>query len=325
MAINILGLNAKEAILVRNQPSNTMRLKVNADEMKEKFQKAKENGEIKDLLELSGTSKDSVLSIKASADGPRQMKTHYSVDSFFRKDMPRIQNSDGTYSIDNVTFTKEELENARNVMKAAVSEFGPGKCTMLDYRDHAAFAIAENSVNAYAKEIFSEEQQRVMNKAMQEYKAGLLEIQNSYINNGKTVSNDYGEISKYYGLSPVFDEAMVDALNKMKEELSRITSRPFKPSVVGEASGIVSVATNQELISNITDVFKGVDLADEDAVKNAISKYNELVKPAYLANGAQAGSVNHINNWLNNDANKFLNLIANIRRSQLYKPMDVSV
>lgn len=210
-------------------------------------------------------------------------------------------------------------------MKAAVSEFGPGKCTMLDYRDHAAFAIAENSVNAYAKEIFSEEQQRVMNKAMQEYKAGLLEIQNSYINDGKTVSNDYGEISKYYGLSPVFDEAMVDALNKMKEELSRITSRPFKPSVVGEASGIVSVATNQELISNITDVFKGVDLADEDAVKNAISKYNELVKPAYLANGAQAGSVNHINNWLNNDANKFLNLIANIRRSQLYKPMDVSV
>ena len=117
----------------------------------------------------------------------------------------------------------------------------------------------------------------------------------------------------------------MDALNKMKEELSRITNRPFKPSVVGEASGIVSVATNQELISNITDVFKGVDLTDEDAVKNAISKYNELVKPAYLANGAQAGSVNHINNWLNNDANKFTSLIANIRRSQLYKPMDVSV
>lgn len=181
MAINILGLNAKEAILVRNQPSNTMRLKVNADEMKEKFKKAKENGEIKDLLELSGTSKDSVLCIKASADGPRQMKTHYSVDSFFRKDMPRIQNADGTYSIDNVSFTKEELERARNVMQAAVSEFGPGKCTMLDYRDHAAFAIAENSVNAYAKEIFSEEQQRVMNKAMQEYKAGLLEIQKWWI------------------------------------------------------------------------------------------------------------------------------------------------
>ena len=54
MAINLLGVNAKEAILVRNQSSTTVRLKVNADEMKEKFQKAKENGEIKDLLELSG-------------------------------------------------------------------------------------------------------------------------------------------------------------------------------------------------------------------------------------------------------------------------------
>jgi len=325
MAINILGLNAEEAILVRNEPSTAMRSKVDADELKEKFQKAKENGEIKDLLELSGAPKDSVLSIKASADGPRQRTTNYSVDSFFMKNMPRIQNADGTYSINNVSFTKEELESARTVMKAAVSEFGPGKCTMLDYRDYAAFAIAENSVNAYAKENFSEEQQRVMNKAMQEYKAGLLEIQDSYINDGKTVSNDYGEISKYYGLSPVFDEAMADALNKMKEELSRITNRPFKPSVVGESSGIVSVATNQELISNITDVFKGVDLTDEDAVKNAISKYNELVKPAYLADGSQAGGVSHINNRLNQDADKFTSLIANIRRSQLYRPMDVSV
>lgn len=325
MAINILGLNAKEAILVRNQPAMTMRLKVNSDEIKDKIQKAKENGEIKDLLELSGVSENSVLSIKSSADGPKQMTTHYSVDSFFRKDMPRIQNSDGTYSIDNVSFTKEELERARNVMQAAVSEFGPGKCTMLDYRDHAAFAIAETGVHAYAKENFNEEQQRVMEKAMQEYKAGLLEIQDSYMNNGKTVSNDYGEISKYYGLSPVYDEAMTDALNKMKEELSRITNRPFRPVVAGESSGIVSVATNQELICNISNVFKDVDLNDVDSIKKAISKYNELVKPAYLANGAQTGSVNHMNNWLNHDEDKFMSLIANIRRSQLYKPMDVTV
>ena len=117
MAINIWGLNAKEAILVRNQPSTTMRLKVNSDEIKDKFQKAKENGEIKDLLELSGASEDSVLSIKSSADGPRQMTTHYSVDSFFRKDMPRIQNSDGTYSIDNVSFTKEELLKLNKQLK----------------------------------------------------------------------------------------------------------------------------------------------------------------------------------------------------------------
>ena len=325
MAINILGLNAKEAILVRNQSSTTMRLKVNSDEVKEKFQKAKGNGEVKDLLELSGASKDSVLSIKASTDGPRQMKMYYSVDSFFCKNIPRIQNSDGTYNIDHVSFTKEELESARNVMKAAVSGFGPGKCTMLDYRDYAAFAIAENSVHAYAKENFNEEQQRVINKAMEEYKAGLLEVQDSYINNGKTCSNDYGEISKYYGLSPVYDESMVNAINNMKEELSKITNRPFKPSVVGEASGIVSVATNQELISSIEYVFKDVDLTDQDALKNAISKYNELVKPVYLANGAQAGSVNHINNWLDSDANKFINLIANIRHSQLYKPVDVSI
>ncbi len=53
MAINILGLNAKEAILVWNQPSTTMHLKVNADEMKEKFQKAKENGEISKYYRLS--------------------------------------------------------------------------------------------------------------------------------------------------------------------------------------------------------------------------------------------------------------------------------
>ena len=325
MAIFILGLNSSEAVLVRNQPSNLSRLKINAEEMKDKFQNAKENGEIKDLLELSGISKDAVLNIKAPTEGPRQITTHYSVDSFFRKDLPRIQNADGTYNIENVSFTKEELESARNVMKAAVSDFGPGKCTMLDYRDHATFAIAENSVNAYANENFNDEQQRVINRAMQEYKAGLLERQDSYINNGKTISNDYGEISKYYGLSPVFDDAMVNAINKMKEELSRITNQQYKPSLKGEASGIVSVATNQELIGKITNVFKDIDLTNEDMVKNAINKDLELIKPVYLADVVIEGRVNNITNKLNQDTNKLTSLIANIRRSQLYKPMDVTI
>lgn len=61
------------------------------------------------------------------------------------------------YSISGVTFTEDELQKARNYMKAAVAEL-PGGGT-LEYADYVKIAIAENSVNSFAKDNFSKEQQ----------------------------------------------------------------------------------------------------------------------------------------------------------------------
>lgn len=314
MAINILGLNATEATLVKNSsPIRSYRLG-NQDEIKNRLNQAKENGEVKDLLQLSGVS-----SLKINESNLRKTGADYSVDAFFRKDMPKMQNGDGTYSISGVTFTEDELQKARNYMKAAVAEL-PGGGT-LEYADYAKMAIAENSVNSFAKDNFSKEQQDVIAVAMKEYNAGLEELQEQILSKDNVVSNNYGELSKYYGKSIKMDQAMVENINKLKEELSRITGRAYKKSEVGDAPGIISSATNSELISNIKDTFSNVDFNDKDAVSNAMKKYRELVRPAYDASDRLMRN----DNSLYDDTNAFTKLIEKMKMSLSATHVDFSV
>lgn len=314
MAINILGLNATEATLVKNSsPIRSYRLG-NQDEIKNRLNQAKENGEVKDLLQLSGVS-----SLKINESNLRKTGADYSVDAFFRKDMPKMQNGDGTYSISGVTFTEDELQKARNYMKAAVAEL-PGGGT-LEYADYAKMAIAENSVNSFAKDNFSKEQQDVIAVAMKEYNAGLEELQEQILSKDNVVSNNYGELSKYYGKSIKMDQAMVENINKLKEELSRITGRAYKKSEVGDAPGIISSATNSELISNIKDTFSNVDFNDKDAVNNAMKKYRELVRPAYDASDRLMRN----DNSLYDDTNAFTKLIEKMKMRLSATHVDFSV
>ncbi len=320
MAINILSLNTPEATLIK--PANApISYRIDQNKIKADLQRAKENGEIKDLLQLSGVAQEKISSMKKADNVQR---TDYSVDAFFRKDMPKIQNEDGTYSVGGAAFTTEELEKARTVMKAAADEIsaGPGKGTTLDYRDYASMAIAEASVNRFAQENFNEDQQKVIAKAMKEYNEGLEELQEDAFSNMKLVKNDYGNLSNYYGLSQVLDQNQADVLNKMKEELSKITGRQYTKSVAGVTTGVVQAATNTELISNVKTVFSDIDLSDKDAVDSAMKKYRALVKPAYLANGADSRSVNRM---LQNDTDSFAAMIEKIKLSQAYKHIDFSV
>lgn len=320
MAINILSLNTPEATLIR--PANApVAYRIDQNKIKADLQRAKENGEVKDLLQLSGAAQEKISSME-KADS--RQKTDYSVDAFFRKDMPKIQNEDGTYSVGGVTFTQDELEKARTVMKAAVEEIsaGPGKGTTLDYRDYAAMAIAEASVNKFAQENFNEDQQKVIAKAMQEYNEGLEELQEDALSNMTLVKNDYGTLSNYYGLSQVLDQNLADALNKMKDEISKMTGRQYAKSVAGMTTGVVQTATNTKLINNIKAAFSDLDLNDKAAVDSAMKKYQELVKPAYLANGADSRSINRL---LQKDTGAFEQMIEKIRLSQAYKHIDFSV
>lgn len=320
MAINILSLNMPEATLIR--PTNApVAYRIDQNKIKADLQRAKENGEVKDLLQLSGVAQEKISSIEKTDS---KQKTDYAVDAFFRKDMPKIQNEDGTYSVGGVAFTEDELEKARTVMKAAVNEIsaGPGKGTTLDYRDYASMAIAETSVNKFAQENFNEAQQKVIAKAMQEYNEGLEELQENTLSNMTLVKNDYGTLSNYYGLSQVLDQNMADALNKMKDEISRITGRQYTKSVAGVATGVVQTATNTELIYNIKSAFSNLDLNDKASVDGAMKKYQELVKPAYLANAVEPGSINRL---LQKDTGAFEQMIEKIKLSQAYKHIDFSV
>ena len=318
MAINILGLNATEATLVKNSsPIRSYRLG-NQDEIKNRLNQAKENGEVKDLLQLSGVSSLKINN-PTNESNPRKTGADYSVDAFFRKDMPKMQNGDGSYSISGVTFTEDELQKARNYMKAAVAEL-PGGGT-LEYADYAKMAIAENSVNSFAKYNFSKEQQDVIAIAMKEYNAGLEELQEQILSKDNVVSNNYGELSDYYGKSIKMDQAMVENINKLKKELSRITGRTYKKSEVGDAPGIISSATNSELISNIKDTFSNVDFNDKDAVNDAMKNYRELVRPAFDASDRLMRN----DNSLYDDTNAFTKLIEKMKMSLSATHVDFSV
>ena len=318
MAINILGLNATEATLVKNSsPIRSYRLG-NQDEIKNKLNQAKENGEVKDLLQLSGVS-SLKINITANESDPRKTGVDYSVDAFFRKDMPKMQNGDGSYSISGVTFTEDELQKARNYMKVTVAELPNGGT--LEYADYAKMTIAENSVNSFAKDNFYKEQQDVIAVAMKEHNAGLEELQEQILSKDNVVSNNYGELSNYYGKSIKMDRAMVENINKLKKELSRITGRTYKKSEVGDAPGIISSATNSELISNIKDTFSNVDFNDKDAVNDAMKNYRELVRSAYDVSGRLMRN----DNLLYDDTNTFTKLIEKMKMSLSATHVDFSV
>lgn len=233
--------------------------------------------------------------------------------------MPKMQNGDGSYSISGVTFTEDELQKARNYMKVTVAELPNGGT--LEYADYAKMTIAENSVNSFAKDNFSKEQQDVIAVAMKEYNVGLEELQEQILSKDNVVSNNYGEFSDYYGKSIKMDQAMVENINKLKEELSRITGRAYKKSEVGDAPGIISSATNSELISNIKDTFSNVDFNDKDAVNDAMKKYRELDRPAYDVSGRLM--IN--DNLLYDDTNTFTKLIEKMKMSLSATHVDFSV
>ena len=308
MAINISTLNATEVTFIRRdnplQEYNSSKL-ANAD-LKGKLNEAISQGKVSNLLEASGID---TLSITANPDGPRRNTANYSVDAFFRKDMPKIQNGDGTYTIDKVKFTEDELLQARNFMKAATSELKTSGT--LDYSDYAKMAIAENSVNSFAKDNFSEEQQKVIAKAMKEFNEGVEEEQKKSLSYGDVVDNDWGELSKYYGKSNRLSQSMADSINELKKEMGRLTRRELPQVKEGDVLGIIVTATNTDLISKVKDTFDDLDFNNSEDVDSAMKKYRDLMRPAYKA----GGYIERDDSALFRDTDSFMKMIKNLKLS----------
>lgn len=317
MAINISNLNGIEIIpemLIR--PEMAEMFKHDANEISDRFAQAKENGQIVDLLEISGISQEEINAM-ASENGPKRTGASYSVDSFFRKDLPQLKNGDGSYTIAGVKFSEEELVRARNVMKESVTDL-QYKVT-LDYSDYAKMSIAEAAVNSFAKENFTEEQQNVIARAMKEYNAGLEERQEKSLSKNNVLDNNYGELSKYYGKSQVIDQSLADELNRLKSEISRLTGFEFKKTVPGESPGIITSATNKELINTIKDTFSKVDFNDKNAINSAMIKYREIMYPAYKA----GGYIEQDDSALYKDTDSFMKMINTLKLSMSSEHVDL--
>lgn len=209
---------------------------------------------------------------------------------------------------------------ARDIMKIATDNIsaGVGKNINLDYRNYAEMALAENAVSQFAKNNFDEEKQNVISKAMKEYNAGLIDLQDEFMSKREYVHNDYGKVSDYYGLSRVMTESDAAAINKMKEDIGKLTGGKSHLSKAGDIMGFEQVATNKDLINNISDTFRNVDLSDKEAVKNAMNKYQNLVRPAYQAiDKSQAEA--------RKETEGFMSMLNKIMANKSYKSVDFMI
>lgn len=308
--MDIHHLSARETTLVKPDTVNNA-YKIMSNQIKKDIQNAKDSGQIKDLLQLSGVQSENVMAMPSL----KRTEIDYSFEAFFRKDMPQMKNGDGTYRVGKVKFTEEELQRARNMFSAAYQGINGsnGQKLTLDYKDYASMKLAENAISRYAKENFSEEQQTVLLNAMKEYNAALEKNQAEYISDSSFVENHYKDISDYYGLSHVLDENETKALNNLKKELGKVTGKTYTEAVAGSYTGTTQIATNKDLIDSIKSLFEDVDLSDEEAMKSVWKQYYDLVKPAYLAYGMDDRQVNKV---IRQDTDTFKNLIDKIKAMQ---------
>ncbi len=325
MAINLFSLNKPEAALVRPQIQPAS-YRLNADSIKENW------GQIKtESKKLGEISKDGVYYERGvSLEGLKHVGEldrsycNYSSEVFFRNNTPQA-GADGKVMISGVSFSKEEVEQCRVMLQAAADSIGcgMGKGTNIDYRNYAQMGIAESSVKAYAGKHLTEEQAAVVNKAMLEYNKALIDMEKQLFSEGNYVQSDYENQSDYYGTLRLLTDGEIEALNKIKEELGRITGRYYEPSVKG-ATAVVCSATNEKLIGKITDLFKNMDIMDEQSVNAAVEKYKEWMRPAYIAYGMNDthGSLTRV---LNQEAENFKKQISGLLPVVNYRSADFSV
>ena len=121
--------------------------------------------------------------------------------------------------------------------------------------------------------------------------------------------------------SQVIDQTLADDINKFKDEVSRLTGRKFNQTIAGEAPGIITSATNRELINTIKDTFSNVDMNDNDEVNSVMSRYRELMRPAYKA----GGYIERDDSALYRDTDSFMKMINTLKLSMSSAHVDYSV
>lgn len=323
MAINLRSLNLPEATLIK--PEKTpLSYRLNTDKIKENWDEIKADSKCLGHISLEGASyESSVPTGTVENTGGLKQITNYSLDAFFRKDMPKIT-TDGKYMVGGETFTEEELQQCRMVMKSAVDGIGCGigKGINIDYRNYAQMGIAVSTVKTYAAENLTEEQAAVVNKAMQSYNEALINLEKEVCSGSDYVQTDY-ECSEYYGLGHVLSDTEIDFINEFKEEITKLTGKEYEPTV-GIKIGVVGSATNQELIGQITDLFSNMDSTDEKSIDAVMARYRELIKPAYIAKGWDE-TPGALTRNINQDIENFKKQMTQILIAANYHATDYSI
>ncbi|WP_334116634.1 hypothetical protein [Ligilactobacillus sp.] len=324
MGISLTGLSATDASIAK-LPEKQESYRIDQTKVKESFKQGRTLS--KDVVELSKealTYKGNLNPDEIKNDSDvRKVSADHALDTFFREDMPGAA-SDGSYSIGGVSFGREELEKVRLVMNEATAGIGcgAGKNTYIDYRNYAQMSIAENAVGSYADASLNEQQAEVVKKAMSEYTRGLVSAQDDLMKDGSHVDSPYERFSDYYGKVYVLGDDDLKALDSLKQELSGITGRTYGKSEQGTVS-VISSATNQKLINDVSSLFSNIDYTNQDEIDSAMEKYRSLMKPVYHAYyDGQDGSAKASGEIIDSDIREFMKQIETVRNASGYHTVD---
>lgn len=316
MAIDLTTLNTTE-IIPQNTHKTASTYRIDQNKIKENWEEktasatnlieeSKKNGSYRESAVLDGSGIGNISAGKG-------IYCNYSSDAFFRKDMPLLADEKGNYTIGGVKFTREELEECRAVMKAAVDGIGCGigKNANIDYRNYAEMEIAAGGVRQYAGEKLTEQQAEVVNKAMQEYNDALIKLEKDTLERAGVVKINGSDVSQYYGKAQPISQKAIERAHKLN-----------KNSKMGNSAlGTVQSATNDDLINRIRDLFSKIDYSDSASFDSAKDKYKEYITPTKVVLGATLtdGSLPRA---LDYDVSGLQNMFRNMMNAIRYHSVD---
>ena len=316
MAIDLTTLNTTEIIpqkvynLNNSYKADQNKIRENWEEKKataiDLIEESKKNGTYRESASLEGTGVSGLTAGKGAY-------CNYSLDAFFRKDMPLLSDDNGNFTVGGATFTREELEECRAVMKAAVDGIGCGigKNSSIDYRNYAEMEIAAGGVRAYASENLTEKQAAVVNKAMKEYNDALIKHEKDTLERAGTIDISGSDVSKYYGKAQPIPKEMLDRIHSFNSN-SKLNS--------GDV-GTIQFATNEDLISKIRDMFSKLDYSDSSSLDTVSEKYKEYITPAKMSLGVSSAN-GYLSQALNQDILGFQSLFKNMMNVIRYRSID---
>ena len=86
---------------------------------------------------------------------------------------------------------------------------------------------------------------------------------------------------------------------------------------------MISSATDQKLINDISSLFSNIDYTNQDESDSAMEKYKSLIKPVYEAYyDGQGGSAKASGEIIESDIRKFMRQIETVRNASGYHTVD---
>ncbi len=209
---------------------------------------------------------DTAATLNISALGAEELEkvrdswNNHPVSSLYRTEIPINKNAEGAYKIGGVSFAEEEFDVARKLVTGVGSQLKAG---YLSYRDYAKMEVAQKVVENSAAAGFSEDQAKVIGKAMRDYNNGLVERQNEMLSGRTTRVNNDPESGRYFGVEVLVPGSVTES------GIPRYAS--------------TDIATDRELIKTLRDSIRAVDITGKDAASGLKALYHDIMKPAYAA------------------------------------------